>query len=126
MATSLAQSSNNFLTEVTNKSQHAHARILIITHKTGISDKLYDPKFVEITRNRVQILCLMNQYCEISRWNVDVTVLLKMERSETNCVADYYLTLPLLTVQNVPRPGIFLNISRWYRETNLPIFLFVH
>jgi hypothetical protein len=28
-------------------------------------------------------------------------------------------------VQNVPRPGIFLNVSRWCRETFLPIFLFV-
>ena len=29
-------------------------------------------------------------------------------------------------VQNVPRGGIFLNNSRWYRVTVLPIFLFVH
>jgi hypothetical protein len=29
-------------------------------------------------------------------------------------------------VQNIPRPGIFLNNSRWYRVTILPIFLFVH
>jgi hypothetical protein len=29
-------------------------------------------------------------------------------------------------VQDVPRSGIFLNNSRWYRVTILPIFLFVH
>jgi hypothetical protein len=29
-------------------------------------------------------------------------------------------------VQNVPRCGIFLNNSRWYTVTILPIFLFVH
>jgi hypothetical protein len=29
-------------------------------------------------------------------------------------------------VQNVSWPGIFLDISRWFRETVLPIFLFVH
>ena len=29
-------------------------------------------------------------------------------------------------VQNVHRCGIFLNISRWYRVTILPTFLFVH
>jgi hypothetical protein len=28
-------------------------------------------------------------------------------------------------VQNVARPEIFVNNSRWYRETILPIFLFV-
>jgi hypothetical protein len=27
-------------------------------------------------------------------------------------------------VQNVHRPGTFLNFSRWYRETILPIFYF--
>jgi hypothetical protein len=49
MVTSLAQYSSNFLTEVTNKIQPAHARIVIIIHKTGISDTWYDPKRVEIT-----------------------------------------------------------------------------
>jgi len=29
-------------------------------------------------------------------------------------------------VQNAPRRGIFLNISRWCRVTILPIFLIVH
>jgi hypothetical protein len=49
MATSPAQSSSNFLTEVTNKIQPARAQAVIITHKTGISDTWYDPKRVEIT-----------------------------------------------------------------------------
>jgi len=44
MAKSLAQSFSNFLTEVIYKRYHAHARILIITHKTGVSEKWYDLK----------------------------------------------------------------------------------
>ena len=32
----------------------------------------------------------------------------------------------VLNLQNVPRRGIFLNNSCWYRVTILPIFLFVH
>jgi hypothetical protein len=32
------------------------------------------------------------------------------------------LTFRFLTVQNVPRPGIFSTNSRWYGETVLPVF----
>ena len=42
------------------------------------------------------------------------------------CSVPAPLTLRLLTVQNVPRRGIFLENSRWYRVNILPIFLFVH
>ena len=35
------------------------------------------------------------------------------------------ITLCTDWVQNVPRRGIFLHNSRWYRVTILPIFLFV-
>jgi len=52
---------------------------------------------------------------------------LENEINDEHLPALLYIT-PSFTdcVQNVPRHGIFLNSSRWYRLTILPIFLFVH
>jgi hypothetical protein len=51
----------------------------------------------------------------------------KNEKNNEHIPALLYIN-PLFTdwVQNVPRLGIFLNNSRWYRVTILPIFLSVH
>jgi len=82
MAKSLAQSFNNFLTEVTYKSYHANARILIITHKAGISEKWYDlilgSNYVKSLPNFVSHEPMLRNFqvevrCDVSELSAEIT-----------------------------------------------------
>jgi hypothetical protein len=68
----------------------------------------------------------LNQLCKLRVYQMCVRLWIMSNIRGYNCM--FWRHNPSFTdwVQNVTRPGIFLNISRWYSVTILPIFLFVH